>query len=54
MLTDLLIGLIWLAFVLLPAIVAARQPVVSHNGYLHYYMNSAGQDRAVSESPANR
>jgi hypothetical protein len=54
MLTDCLIGLIWIAIVLLPAIVAARQPVVSHNGYLDNYMNATSQDAGASESAANR
>jgi len=44
MLTDFLVGLVWIGIVLLPAVVASRQPVVSHNGYLENYMNAAGQD----------
>jgi len=43
MLRDCLLGLVWIAIVLIPAIVAYRQPVVSHNGYLDNYMDPAGQ-----------
>ncbi len=48
--SDLLLGLAWLAIVLIPAFVASRQPVVSHNGYLKNYMDpaagEAGENRA--------
>ena len=40
--TDLLLGLAWVAIVLLPAIVASREPIESHNGYLDNYMNPDG------------
>lgn len=40
---DFLIGLAWIAIVLIPVFVAYRQPVVSHNGYVDNYMNSGGQ-----------
>ena len=37
--------------VLIPVIVATRQPVVSHNGYLDNYMNSNGQsDTSITPS----
>ena len=48
MIADCLIGLAWIAIVLVPAIVAYRQPVVSHNGYLDNYMDSKSQDGAAS------
>ncbi len=54
MLTDFLIGLVWLAIVLLPAVAAARQPVVSHNGYLDNYLNASGPGGVASESAADR
>ena len=38
-LSDLFLGLASLAIVLIPAIIASRQPVVSHNGYLENYMD---------------
>ncbi|MGD0629336.1 MAG: hypothetical protein ABR987_08280 [Terracidiphilus sp.] len=44
MFVDLLLGLVWVAIVLLPAFVASRQPVVSHNGYPNNHMKSADQD----------
>ena len=43
MLTNFLVGLAWLVIVLLPAVVAFRQPVVSHNGYLDDYLNASGE-----------
>jgi hypothetical protein len=43
MLRDCLIGLAWVAIVLVPAIVAYLQPVVSHNGYLENYMDPGTQ-----------
>jgi hypothetical protein len=56
MFTDLLVGLAWIAIVLLPAIVASRQPGLSHDGYLDPYMNSSdeGVDGAEqADSAAN-
>ena len=51
MLINFLIGLAWLAIVLVPVIVAQIQPVVSHNGYLDNYMNSNGQsDTSITPS----
>jgi len=51
MLVDFLIALAWIAIVLIPVIVATRQPVVSHNGYLDNYMNSNGQsDTSITPS----
>lgn len=49
-LSDLLLGLAWLAIVLIPAIVAARQPVVSHNGYLKNYMDPSANESAKADS----
>jgi hypothetical protein len=48
--SDLLLGLAWVAIVLIPAIVAYRQPVVSHNGYLDNYMDPAASGAEESES----
>jgi hypothetical protein len=48
MLSDLLIGLAWLVIVLLPAIVASRQTVVSHHGYADDYMNAPDPQSATS------
>jgi hypothetical protein len=48
--SDLLLGLAWVAIVLVPAIVAYRQPVVSHNGYLENYMDSSADGAENSES----
>lgn len=48
--SDLLLGLAWVAIVLVPAIVAYRQPVVSHNGYLESYMEPAAEGAEGSES----
>jgi hypothetical protein len=45
-LSDLFLGLAWLAIVLIPAIIASRQPVVSHNGYLENYMDPSAQEVA--------
>jgi hypothetical protein len=39
-----------LAIVLIPAIVAARQPVVSHNGYLKNYMDPSANEAAKADS----
>ena len=44
MFTDLLLGLAWVAIVLLPAIVASRQPGISHDGYLDRYAISSDED----------
>jgi hypothetical protein len=49
---DLLLGAVWVAIILIPAIVAYRQPVVSHNGYLKNYMDPAGNEEARSDSGA--
>lgn len=50
--SDLLLALAWLVIVFVPAIVAARQPVVSHNGYLKNYMDaSAGDTTAAGSAP---
>jgi hypothetical protein len=54
MIADCLIGLAWIAIVLVPAIVAYRLPVVSHNGYLDNNMDPNIPDGAASvesESP---
>jgi len=48
--SDLLLGLAWVAIVLLPAIVAYRQPIVSHNGYLENYMDPSANGGEESES----
>jgi hypothetical protein len=48
MLTDVLVALAWLVIVLLPAVVASRQTVVSHNGYVDDYMNASGEGAAPS------
>jgi hypothetical protein len=48
--SDLLLALAWLAIVLIPAIVASRQPVVSHNGYLDNYMDTSKADAASTGS----
>lgn len=50
MLTEFLLGLAWLAIILIPAVVAARQPVVSHNGYLDNYMDPAAESGRATES----
>lgn len=53
--SDLFLGLAWLAIVLIPAIIASRQPVVSHNGYLKNYMDSSANEAAeapLSDSSA--
>ncbi|MGA2558092.1 MAG: hypothetical protein ABSF17_00320 [Terracidiphilus sp.] len=50
-LSDLLLGLAWLAIVLIPAIVASRQPVVSHNGYLKNYMDPSSEEGAEARGP---
>jgi len=44
----LLTGLAWIAIIMIPVLVASRQPVVSHNGYLNSYMdpNAPGDDSA--------
>ena len=47
--SDLFLGLAWLAIVLIPAIVASRQPVVSHNGYLKNYMEPSARE---AENPS--
>jgi hypothetical protein len=47
--SDLLLGLAWVAIVLVPAIVAYRQPVVSHSGYLENYMDAAANGAEESE-----
>jgi hypothetical protein len=48
--TELLLGLAWLAIILIPAIVASRQPVVSHNGYLDNYMDPASENGTVPDA----
>lgn len=48
--SDLLLGLAWLAIIFIPAIVAYRQPVVSHNGYLENYMDPSAKGAKASES----
>jgi hypothetical protein len=48
--SDLLLGLAWVAIIFLPAYVAYRQPVVSHNGYLENYMDSAAGDGSAGRS----
>jgi hypothetical protein len=48
--SDLLLALAWLAIVLVPAIVAYRQPVVSHNGYLDNYMDASATDATATGS----
>jgi len=48
--SDLLLGLAWLAIIFLPAYVAYRQPVVSHNGYLENYMDSSATDEKAAGS----
>lgn len=53
MFIDFLLALAWLVIVFLPVIVASRQPVVSHNGYLDAYMNSAGGDPATTGTEAS-
>ena len=50
MLSDLLLAFAWLANVLVPAIVAYRQPVVSHNGYLDNYMDASAADAEATGS----
>ena len=50
MLKDCLLGVAWIAIVLVPAIVAYRQPVVSHNGYLDNYMDPAGQNTSNQDT----
>jgi len=40
-----------LAIVLIPAIVASRQPVVSHNGYLKNYMDPSSEEGAEARGP---
>jgi len=52
MLINFLIGLAWLAIVLVPVIVAQIQPVVSHNGYLGNYMDPDGQE-PTSAAPSD-
>jgi hypothetical protein len=47
--SDLLLGLAWVAIVLIPAIVAYRQPVASHNGHLENYMEPAANGAEKSE-----
>lgn len=42
--TELLLGLAWLAIILIPAFIASRQPVVSHNGYLDNYMDPGAEN----------
>jgi hypothetical protein len=53
MVIDCLIGLAWLVIVLLPAFVAYRQPVVSHNGYLDNYMDAAREDATAGKPGAD-
>jgi hypothetical protein len=48
--SDLLIGLAWIAIILIPAWVAYRQPVVSHNGYLDNYMDPAAKSDEAADS----
>jgi hypothetical protein len=48
--SDLLLGLAWVAIVVVPAIVAYRQPVVSHNGYIENYMDTAADGVEESDS----
>jgi hypothetical protein len=48
--SDLLLGLAWLAIIFIPAIVAYRQPVVSHNGYLENYMDPSAKGAKATES----
>jgi hypothetical protein len=48
--SDLLLALAWLAIVLVPAIVASRQPVVSHNGYLENYLDASAKDATAPGS----
>jgi hypothetical protein len=49
-LSDLFLGLAWLAIVLIPAIIASRQPVVSHNGYVKTYMDPLVNETAEAPS----
>jgi hypothetical protein len=51
--SDLLLGLAWVAIVLIPAIVAYRQPVASHNGYLENYMEPATNGAEESKSTSD-
>jgi len=53
MLIDCLLGIAWIAIVLLPAIVASRHPVVSHNGYIDNYMDPAGKPAPRSGAAAD-
>jgi hypothetical protein len=53
MLTNFLVGLAWLVIVLLPAVVAFRQPVVSHNGYLDDYLNASGETGPAAGAAGN-
>jgi hypothetical protein len=48
--SDLLLGLAWVAIVLIPAIVAYRQPIVSHNGYLENYLDPSANGTEESDS----
>jgi hypothetical protein len=47
--SDLLLGIAWIAIILIPAIVAYRQPVVSHNGYLENYMDPSKNGTSGAE-----
>jgi hypothetical protein len=53
MLSDFLLGVAWVAIVMIPVIVAYRQPIVSHNGYVNSYMDPGGTDAEANEPSAD-